>query len=147
MKEICTSHWTVTPMPSKEDYQPCPTLNPEDNREVEKVSRYRCSSLTSIRSILRWGRRSSRKPAWYGRGCDTQKSELRISERLSEKCVLFLYYSESWANHLSSEWKMSFGINTDMVELLLSYFQSLSLYRGSHDNYITREILIVTSMS
>lgn len=36
VKEICTSHRTVPEMPSKADYQPCPTLTTESNREVEK---------------------------------------------------------------------------------------------------------------
>ena len=36
VKGVCTSHGTVPLMQNKEDYEPCFTLTPDDNREVEK---------------------------------------------------------------------------------------------------------------
>ncbi|XP_062567661.1 uncharacterized protein LOC134229863 [Saccostrea cucullata] len=48
VKEICISHREVPLIPNKEDYQPCPTLTSDINREVEKELYTMCQGTGAL---------------------------------------------------------------------------------------------------
>ena len=146
VKEICTSHGTVPLMPNKEDYKPCPTLTPKDNREVEKEL-YRLCQGTGALLLQALDPPSDEDEDFQENPPDmvdvvthTSQSGESVIDYLRNVYNSHIIQKVEQITCCQSENELWHKYRHD--RMTSSLFSKVCHFRGgSHDNYITREIL------
>ncbi|XP_061185059.1 uncharacterized protein LOC133193101 [Saccostrea echinata] len=150
VKEICFSHRTVPLMPNKVDYQPCPTPTTEVNREVEKEL-YRMCHGTGALLLQTLDPPSNEDEDLHENPPDMIDA---VTHTIQSGESLIDYLRNVFNSDIIQEveqitcgqsenelwYKYRYGRITSSLFSKVCHFRG-----GSHDNYITREILNINS--
>lgn len=146
VKEICTSHRTVPEMPSKADYQPCPTLTTESNREVEKELFRMCQGTGAL--LLQTLDPPSDEDEDLQENPPDMIDAVTHTSQSGEPLIDYLKNVFN-SDVVQDVEQMTCGQTENELwfkyrygRITSSLFSKVCHFRGkSHDNYITREIL------